>query len=131
MTTLSEAEHARTLGLISHLECHCGHGHGDQRLGEEPPEEPWGPVNHHDNCVAGMLRRMWIPGYAETEARFIQAQLVAEKERLDALWRAMSEPGYVPPKPIDHAAISEMLRVAYNQEPRPWDFPGFNFARKK
>lgn len=121
MSTISEAEYARTLGLISHLECHCGHGHGDQRLGE-PCVESWGPVNHHDNCVAGMLRRLWIPGYAETEARFIQAQLVAEKERLDALWRAMSEPGYVPPKPIDVTTINEMFKRVYS-EPIAWDWP--------
>ena len=121
MSTISEAEYARTLGLISHLECHCGHGHGDQRLGE-PCVESWGPVNHHDNCVAGMLRRMWVPGYAETEARFIQAQLVATEERRERERLAMLEPGYVPPKPIDHAAISEMLRRAYS-EPITWDWP--------
>ena len=95
MSTISEAEHARTLGLISHLECHCGHGHGDQRLGE-PCVESRGPVNHHDNCVPGMLRRMWIPGYAETEARFIQAELVAAEERHERERLAMLEPGYVP-----------------------------------
>lgn len=106
---------ATTLRLISHLECHCGHGHGDQRLGEEPPEEPWGPVNHHDNCVAGMLRRLWIPGYSETEARFIQAQLVATEERHERERLAMLEPGYVPPKPFDVTTFNEILKKAYSE----------------
>lgn len=115
-------DYAATLRLISHLECHCGHGHGDQVLGFEPIGEPWGPVNHHDNCVAGMLRRMWVPSYAETEARFIQAQRVATEERHERERLAMLEPGYVPPKPSDHTAISEMLRRAYS-EPITWDWP--------